>query len=363
MTIDTDRAEDAERSTEPEPAEQAEPAGKRPTPSRARGGRMLAALALLLSLGSLGGAGYLYYELIHRDPNQAVATQLAAQLAAVTAQVERADQRLAGLAESQQAALQAFRERERAARAATEAALRESLAAVARQAPPSTGEWLRAEVQYLLRIANHRLLMERDAPGALQLLQAADALLTQLDDFSMHPVRARLAEEIAALEAVEGVDLQGLFLRLEVLKNELHGLPLRLPRFVVGNPSESEPVAADGGIWEAVSQHFSGYLRLRRFDAAVKPLLAPDEAVYLELNLRLMLERAQLAAVRGEQLVFEHSLTAASDWIRDHLDSGERPVQRILVELEALQRIDLQRPLPDISGSLGALRDVLRTST
>ena len=351
MTIESDKSDNA-GSASPEDGAAPPPPAPR---VRRGGGRLLASLALLLSLAGIGGAGYLYYELIHRDANQAVALQLAA----LTADVAQADRRLGALAKSQQAALQAFREREAAARAATEAALRETLASVARQAPPSTGEWQRAEIQYLLRIANHRLLMERDLPGALWLLQTADTLLAQLDDFALHPVRARLADEIADLQAVEGVDLQGLFLRLEALKNDLHQLPLRLPRFAV----PEQPTAAAAGLWDTLAQQFSGYLRLRRFDQSVKPLLAPEEAVYLELNLRLMLERAQLAAVRGEQLVFEHSLATAGEWIRDHLDLDERTVQRALAELEALQRVSLHQPLPDISGSLNALHDLLRSAT
>jgi uroporphyrin-III C-methyltransferase len=363
---------DSGRAADPgEPGAAAE-ASRKPTPppttneARAgihrapRAGRALAALALLFSLAGLGAAGYLYYEVVYRyaGMQRASTEAVADQLAAVTAEVARVDQRLETLAESQRAALRNLQERQDAARAATEEALRESLATVARQAPPVTGEWLRAEVQYLLRIANHRLLMERDVAGALALLQTADGLLAQLDDFALHPVRARVADEIAALQGVQGIDLQGLFLRLEVLKDDMDRLPVRIPAYVA---SAAPPEPSEPSVWETVTRHLAGYVRLRRFDAAVKPLLAPDEAVYLELNLRLMMERAQLAAVRGEQLLFEQSLATADDWIRAYLDPDERLVRKMLDELDALQKVNLQQPLPDISGSLNALREALRT--
>lgn len=331
-------------------------------PSRGPG-RLLGGAALLVALAALGAAGYLYYELIHRGMVDTVAHRLAVAEREV-ADVDAALERLAEADRRQQSALAEFRERREAELAATEEALRASLDRVARQAPPSTAEWQRAEVQYLLRIANHRLLMERDVAGALRLLQAADGILADLDDFALHPVRAALADEIAALEGVQGADVQGLFLRLEALKRDLDALPLRLPEY----PAAPEPAAAAAaaaeseasGFWAALEERFAGMLRLRRFEDEVRPLLSPDEAVYLELNLRLMLERAQLAALRREQLVYQESLATAAEWIRRYLNTDGARAQRLLAEIESMQALDLERSLPDISGSLNALRETLR---
>jgi uroporphyrin-3 C-methyltransferase len=314
---------------------------------------VLASLALLLAAAALAGAGYLYYELIHRSEVPVVAAEVATLRGALAS----VDQRFEQLAQRQQAELEAFRQRQEAARAGTEKALRESLTEVARQAPPSTGEWQRAEAQYLLRIANHRLLMERDVEGALGLLQAADSVLTGLDDFALHEVRARLADEIAALEGVEGTDVQGLFLRLEAAKHGLDELPLRIPEYLQAPPP---PPPDEQDAWSVLKRELAGMVRFRRLDGAVKPLLEPEEAVYLELNLRLMLERAQLAAVRRDQLIFEQSIGTAVDWVHQYLDVSQSPVRRLLDELASLRQVDLAQPLPDISGSLNALKDVLR---
>ncbi len=350
------RRDAAGKAAGPAAADVSESSRRAPA-SRARGGRLLASLALLLALGAAGGAGWLYYELVHRGTLRAVDERVAAVEQAVRAVDGQLD-RLERLEQRQREELEAFRQRQQAALNATETALRESLARVARQAPPSTGEWQRAEVQYLLRIANHRLLMERDVSGALRLLEAADTILAQLDDFALHDVRASLADEIAALETVEGVDVQGLFLRLEALKRDLDRLPLRLPDYLA--VAEETPAPAADDFWSVLEERLSGFFRVRRFEGAVRPLLAPEEAVYLELNLRLMLERAQLAAVRREQLIYEESLATAAEWVRTYLDQDERRVERMTDEIDELLRVDLERPLPDISGSLNALRDVLR---
>ena len=348
----------APQETPADDIEPVHPAGRSAqAPVKARGGRLLASLALLLSLATLGAAGYLYYEYVHLDRLGLFGSD--DRWERVTGDLAALETRLAELSRQQSAAFEAVEERARAARRATEEALRESLAEVARQAPPSTSEWRRAEVRYLLRIANHRLLLERDVAGALDLLHAADAILAELDDFALHEVRARLADEMAALAGVEGIDLQGMFLRLEALKRELDRLPLRVPEYLV---AETEAAPGDDSFWGVLGDEIGGYLRLRRFDGAVKPLLAPEEAVYLELNLRLMLERAQLAAVRREQLLFEESLATAAEWVERYLDGDDRAVQHLLSELRALQAVDLAQPLPDISGSLNALNAVLRSA-
>jgi uroporphyrin-III C-methyltransferase len=339
--------------TEPAP-------GKTPTPvtpaPRRRGG-FLAVLALLLALAAAAGTAYLYYQLIHLDADRRLAERVAAveterdQLARRIDEVERR-------AREQQAALETFRDTQEQARAETERALRQSLNAAAAQAPPTSAQWQRAEVHYLLRVANHRLRLERDVPGALQLLQAADAILTELDDFALFEVRARLSDEIAALETVEGTDLQGLFLRLEALKRRVDALPLRLPIFSP-EPAPAEPAATEGW-WSSLVRQIGGYLRVRQVDEPVKPLLTPEQAGLLELNLRLMLERTQLAALRREQALFEDSLAAAVTWIDDYLDLDEPVVAQLRDELIELQAVPLDRPLPDVSGSLNALRAASR---
>ncbi|MEZ5559273.1 MAG: uroporphyrinogen-III C-methyltransferase [Pseudomonadales bacterium] len=321
---------------------------------------MLGALALLIALAAAGVAGYLYYELFYRGAAQEL-TQRVTALENASSSDERQLVQLESSLEQSLGDLRQTLADQQQAREASEAALRDALAEATRRAPPTSREWRVAEVQYLLRIANNRLTLEHDVPGALGLLRAADAILVELDDFALFQVRAALADEILALEKVRGTDVQGLFLRLEALKGDLERLPLRLPEYLAGSQSTGAATADGATLWQRITEQLSSYLQLRRFDGAVKPLLAPEEAVYLELNLRLMLERAQLAALRREQLIYVQSLETARDWIERFLDTDQQPVQVMRRELDALIPIALDQPLPDISASLRALTDVVRT--
>lgn len=351
LGLDDEPAAAGSTAEPPAPGKRGRDAAVAPAKPPKAKGRVLGFLGFLLGLAGLAGAGYLYYLLVYLNPQ-----------GAVDARIERMESRIGGssraleeLQRTQEEALERFAAEQARERESEAAELLEAVNRLATQAPPSRREWKVAEVAYLLRIANHRVLMERDVAGALVLLRAADVILKELDDFSLYQVRAQLADEILSLENVESNDVQGLFLRLEAIKTEVSRQSVKLPRF-------EAPAAGDDGessFWSALTEQLGRYFRFRRYDGgSVKPLLAPEEEAYLELNLRLMLERAQLAALRREQVVYEQSLQTAADWIATYLDQEDVEVRRSLEELDALSTVVLDRPLPDVSGSLSTLKSL-----
>lgn len=329
-----------------------------PDPPPKAKGRGLAVLALLLALGAGGGVGYLYYMLVYSDP-----------LAPVRAQTEQTDQRFTDLQRQLQgqmsslgsdniAALDALRSEYEERLAGTEASLVKSLNQALHAAPPSQREWKLAEAEYLMRIANHRVLMEQDSNGALNLLLAADQILADLDDFALHQVRARLADEIVALKQVRRDDLQGIYLRLEALKQGVGRLPLLTPEL----PEATAIGDVETTIWQDLGTQLKDLIVIRpvRPDEVVKPLLAPDEFRYLELNLRLSLEQSQLATLKRQQAVYEQSLGNLGAWLRAYADAEHEATAALLGEVAQLSTLELARPLPDVSGSLNELLSVAR---
>ncbi len=312
-------------------------------------GRALAGFTALLALGALAGVGYLYYLLVYLGPMD----ELQRRVSGLESGLLRSSNALADLKREQRRGIEVAAAAQRQRLQELEQALAGALSEAAASAPPSPQQWKLAEVEYLLRIANHRLLMERDVDAAVGLLSAADDILRELDDFALHPVRAALADELLSLRSVRGNDVQGIYLRLEAVKERLIALPLELPGYFGTPPPVQEP--APEGLWETLSAELASYLQVRRFDGARKPLLAPEEAVYLELNLRLMLERAQLAALRRQQVVFEASLGTAREWLLEYVDQGEPVVTQAVSEIDGLLEVQLDEPLPDISASLSAL--------
>ncbi len=313
-------------------------------------GRFLSGLSFLMALTALIGGSYLYYLFVYLNPLAALEQRIDGLESAGSSVAERIRQ----IQTEQPDALETFQADQERRLRDLESNLIDALNAVSSQAPPPPRVWKLAEAEYLLRIANHRLLMERDVTGALQLLQGADQILLEIDDFGFYEVRARLADEMLALGAVRDTDLQGIYLRLEAVKGEIVKLPLQVPEYLLTTGEDSQ-TTDEVGLLEGLRAQFASYMRFRRLEGGQKPLLAPEEAVYLELNLRLMLERAQLAALRRQQVVYEQSIATARDWIVEFLERDDEIAQRIAMELDALVEVELNLTLPDISASLAAL--------
>ncbi len=355
--VDTDVLFDEREEVPPEPeAEDLVEEAVEVAPAKApRGGRLLGALALLVALAALGGVAYLYYEINLTDP----LTPITVRIDALDAQNRELADSVSALGPAQEDALRQFQARQERQLETLQEGLLESLNQATSQGPPSSREWKVAEVAYLLRIANHRVLMERDAVGALELLKAADGILAELDDFAFYQVRSRLAAEMRSLEVVESNDLSGLFLRLEALKRDLTQLPLKLPEFLDSRRAQADAaLEEEGGFWPSLQRQLASSFRMRRFEGSVTPLLSPEEAVYLEINLRLMLERAQLAALKRDQTVFSTSLETAAGWLLEFLDADDSRVQASAADLREVAAVKLDADLPDISGSLTALQAV-----
>ncbi|RRJ82963.1 uroporphyrinogen-III C-methyltransferase [Aestuariirhabdus litorea] len=230
----------------------------------------------------------------------------------------------------------------------------------------SREDWQLAEVEYLLRLANQRLLTEGDVTGVEALLSSADRIVRELDNVSLFPVREALAADLVAIRAVPRVDREGVYLQLAALSQQSMSLPL-LP---VGGYQRTQPPApetvidGDAPLWQrlmvraqASFERFSGYFRLNtQRSEPLQELLTPDEEVYLRQNLRLMMEQAQLALLKGQQRVFDSSLSASLEWLERYFSHNTQAALSMVQQIEQLQRLQLDPERPDISGSLKAIK-------
>lgn len=366
MADDTASEAAAANDVNEEAADRAAEAPRR----RGRSGRGVAYLALLLALAGGAVAGYQYWLGMTRDERMAA---LADELVEVGRAARRADASARQTAQlrTELARVRQEQERQEQAIEETRGSLAEAVTAAREQQPPGPLQWRIAELEHLLRGANQRLVLEGDVPGARRLLESADEVLAALDDFALHEVRALVAEDMAALAAYRGADLQGVFLRLEALRDGLRDLPLRLPEFTRSNQASGQQAAsetpadenAEQSFFGAVLARLKGLVRVRRHDgAALRPLLPPEQAEYLEQHLLLALDRAQLAVLRRHQAVFDASLATADEWLADYLDTEHDAVRRLRAEFAELRQVDLAGAPPDLSRPLARLRQLRRNA-
>ena len=218
--------------------------------------------------------------------------------------------------------------------------------------------WLLAEVEYLLRLANQRLLMTGDVASARGLLASADGILRQLDDAGLHAVRRAVASDRAALRAVPSVDVEGIYLRLAALVDQIAGLEVfELPQ------REETPTQEGGDGWKARLQQgyqqalakLSDYIAIRRREAPVEALVDPQLEDLMRQNTAMLLQQAQIALMSGNQRLYDESLQRTRRWISEFFLLDERVAESVLRELDALADEVVAVSLPDLRDSLQAL--------
>lgn len=220
--------------------------------------------------------------------------------------------------------------------------------------------WKYAEVEYLLTVANHRLLLERDIDTALLALLDADAKLKAIGDPALIPIRGKIADELSALKSVDRPDLPGMSARLRSLVEGIEQLPLISKEHILtikARDQEDREIDSwtelPGTIWKDIKS----LVEIKRNDGHIEPLLPPDERHYLSQNLGLKLEESRIALLNRDTAVFRQNLSDTREWIERYFDKESFAVTNVVSTVNELESIELKPTLPDISGSLRHLRD------
>jgi len=234
----------------------------------------------------------------------------------------------------------------------------------------SRKDWLLAEVEYLLRLANQRVLMENTPIGALALLESADKILQQTDDVSIFTVRRSLAADIAALSAIPHIDQEGLYLKIDALSAQINQLKLvpitdkkQLPNIIdevatdAVNDAQQSSLAK---IWDKASAKLEKLVVINNRDAAIEPLLSPAQQAGLLQNLHILFEQTQLALLQRKQVPYQRSIEKAELIINTHFQEKDGVSQALLNGLKSLKDEKVSVDLPSIAGSLNALKAYLK---
>lgn len=318
-------------------------------------GRAIAWFAVLVALGAAAFGGYSWWQV----------QQYQQEYEAKILQLTELMQNRAPATPDISAELAPFREQARQQQAAVEdmlqrvAALRRQLGEISHVSRQS---WMLAEAEYLLRLANQRLLFERDTENVVALLRSADEILAKVDDVYLYQVRGAIARELILLRAAGGADTEGVYLELAALKDQVASLragrPQPFAQKTAAPASGDSGETSDKGVFKSALEKLSGYIRVTYPDAPVAPQLAAPELEQVKQNLELMIEQAQLALLSRKAGLYHHSLERASEWLHTHFQLNAQ-AQVLSDRIEALAQLEIAPEMPDISESLRLLKNYL----
>lgn len=230
-------------------------------------------------------------------------------------------------------------------------------------------QWKILEAEYLLSIANQRLLLESDVDSAITLLENADSSLLNSGNNSVFTVRQSIANDLTRLRSVSMPDREGIYLRLENLLAEMQAVDLlnsMRENFENRRAEDSEAVQVGGdtpGIFGSSLEFLGSIFVWRRWDEVPQAMLAPGQGVAIKQNMKLMLEQAELALLARDTALFHGSLTKAKEWFQRYAVTDSSQGQNVIAELDQLLAININPRLEGIERTLALIAQLNNAET
>ncbi len=284
----------------------------------------------------------------------AMHTQIATLEADITSKQQHFNKALADFSELQQEKLELTRKE-----------LQESINRLQRQLGKTRGDWLIADAEYLLSVANQRLHLVGDINTTREALEAADQRLRESGDAAVYPVRAQIAKELAELNNVQVPDIVGLYAQIQTLKDRINKLAVLLPyagKKLTKSDSihtHSSPTADEHGVLSSVLGQLDDYIVVRHSDKPVSEILTPEQAEFIREQLAVKLEMIKIALVEHNDALFKAAIADAKKWLVDNFTQNQE-AKKMVAELDTLANVSIRGHYPDISQSLKMLRDITR---
>lgn len=243
--------------------------------------------------------------------------------------------------------------------------LKESIQRIQRQLGKTRGDWLVADAEYLLSVANRRLHLMGDVSTTIEALKAADNRLRESGDTAAFKVRGQIAKEISQVKKVKVADVVGIYSALEVLEEDVAKLSLFLP---YSGKSQDQAKTQDttakstDDINDALDNaliEIEGIISIRRLDKPVTSIISPEQKVFITEQLSSKLVIVKLALVQHDDALYQAGIDDALQWLHKNF-TKDSAYGDFKSELERLKTIQIRSNFPDISKSLKMLRNIAK---
>jgi len=230
-----------------------------------------------------------------------------------------------------------------------------------RQLGKTRSDWLIADAEYLLSVANQRLHLVGDVNTTHEALEAADQRLRESGDAGVFKIREQIAKDIAAIRAVTVADTVGIYASIQSLQDQVDKLTLFLPYTGKGltqpkNTQEQSDQEVHNLLDSALGQ-LEDIVTIRHTEQPIKEILTIEEAEFIREQLRVKLEMVKIALVQQNERLYQLSLTNAKKWVELNFAKNAE-TGRFVAELDKFNAIKIRNQFPDISLSLKMLRDI-----
>jgi len=307
---------------------------------------------------------------LERDDKKII--QIGDQLTSLQSQVSTIQSQIATIQSSQtnketkfERSLTEFTERHGEKLNVAKQELSTSIKEIHRQLGKTRGDWMVADAEYLLTVANQRLHLVGDLKTSLIALKAADQRLRESGNPGVFKVREAIANEINILKDIKPLDIVGIIAKIRAMENQVAKLPIFLPHAGKGNQTdlekdanEQEDLSGMEEIVESALEDIKGLVVIRRTGRSVAAVLLPEEVALIREDLKIKLELARFSLVQRDEKLYRSNLEDAKAWVLEHFEKKAPLTKKFLAEIENLEKIAVEMKFPDISESLSLLQNI-----
>ncbi len=247
--------------------------------------------------------------------------------------------------------------------------LKESIQRIQRQLGKTRGDWLVADAEYLLSVANRRLHLMGDVPTTIEALKAADNRLRESGDTAGFKVRGQITKEIALVKKVHVADVVGIYSTIEMLEEDVTKLNVFLPYSgkakdqelarKASAAAEDNPVDDLNDALDNALVEIEGIITIRRLDNPVTAIISPEQKAFITEQLSTKLVIVKLALVQHDDALYQAGIDDTRQWLNKNF-TKDAEYKQFLNELEQLKAIQIRSNFPDISQSLKMLRNITK---
>ena len=232
-------------------------------------------------------------------------------------------------------------------------------------AAPQDSRWKIQEANHLARLAAQKLELERDIPSAMNLLQRSDRALSESGSTNVLRVRQRLARDIEVLRSTPTSDQDAAIFRLQALIERVESLSLlgsqrdKLLSGRTARSAETDELAGDTtGLFETSLEFLGTIFVWRKWEDLPEAMLIPGQEAVIRQHFRLMLEQAKFAVLNRSDLLYQHHLKNALDWLQTYMVTETGSGAAAYLELVELTAVEVDPELPSLSESLSVLEQL-----
>lgn len=352
------------------------------SPKRSKGWLWMSVLGLLSLLG-LGGLVF-YLDLQHKGEQKSLTEKVSSELIKKDQQAQELTQQISGyqtqlaaiqsqLANVQQSAsgkdthfdqaMDDFSKLQTEKMELMRGEFKTSLEQIQRLLGKTRSDWMISDAEYLLNVANQRLLLMGDIATAKQAMEAADARLRESEDAAVFKVREQVVKELDALNKITPLDVVGVYSKINALQQAANQLTANLP--YVGkqdNKPAAAPEKTDGGILDKALGSMKGVVSIKHTDVPVAGIITKEEAQFNLQQIKVRLDMVKMSLLQQNESLYLASIGDVRQWLKENF-ALNAAANDFLKQLEVLESTKIQSQLPNISESLTLLKAITKHRT